>query len=129
MAKGTLQRLTLLGRLGTDPTVKELKGVLVAKLKVATTDRIKKKDAEDWQEETTWHLVTAFGQNAEFCRDYLKTGDTVYMEAKLRNAKWTDSQGAEKFSVDIIANMVQQAGKSPNSNNEPKSDDPLNEIE
>jgi single-strand DNA-binding protein len=129
MSKGTLQRLTILGRLGSDPEIKEVKNCLVARLNIATTDMIKKKNADNPEEETTWHRVTLFHQKAEFCRDYLKKGDTVIIEAKLRNAKWQDKDGKEQHSIDIIGHSIQQTGGSKKDKETANSDDPLSEIE
>ena len=129
MSKGTLQCLTILGRLGCDPKIKEIKKCLVARLNIATTDMIKKKGSDDLQEETTWHRVTMFRQKAEFCRDYLKKGDTVIIEAKLRNAKWQDKDGKERQSIDIIGHAIQQAGGNSQKNSSEKSNDPLDDIE
>lgn len=110
MSKGTMQRFTLIGRLGAEPEVKEVNGVSVCKLSIATTEAIKKKDSNDWEDVTTWHNVTLFGQNANFCRDYLKKGGTVYVEAKLRNNKWKDKEGEEHFAIEIIGNHIQGIG-------------------
>lgn len=133
MSKGTLQRFTIIGRLGSDPETKEVNKCVVARLNVATTDVIKKKGSDDLQDETTWHRVTVFNQRAEFCRDYLKKGDTVIIEAKLRNSKWTDKEGKEKHGIDIIGHSIQQTGglKKGKKENQPgkNTDDPLEEIE
>lgn len=113
MSKGTMQRVTILGRLGNDPEVRDSKGDnLVVKLNLATTDRVKRKDSGNWEDATTWHYVTAFGQLAEFSKNYLKKGDSVLIEAKLRPSKWEDKDGKEHYSIDIIANELQQVGKS-----------------
>lgn len=119
MAKGTMQRFLVLGRLGTDPDIKETKGFVVAKLNVATTDFIKNPTAHDkseFQEETEWHHITCFGKNAIFCRDYLKKGDAVYLEAKLRVSRWKDQEGKERSNLDIIAQSVQQVRGKGNNN-------------
>lgn len=131
MSKGTLQHFTVLGRLGLDPEIKEVNGCVVAKLNVATTDIIKKKGSDDPQEETTWHRITLFNQKAEFCRDYLKKGDTVIIEAKLRNSKWKDKDGKEQHSIDVIGHSIQQAGRVKQNQRDAKKnpDDPLDEIE
>jgi single-strand DNA-binding protein len=107
MSKGTLQRFTLLGRLGADPEVKKAKDLVVVKLSVATNESVKKKDSDEWQDETTWHHVTFFDKKAEFCRDYLKKGDAVCIGAKLHNTKWTDKAGKEQYGIDIIGSSIQ----------------------
>jgi single-strand DNA-binding protein len=131
MSKGTLQKLTILGRLGCDPEIKKIKNCLVARLNAATTEMIKRKGSDSLEEETTWHRITLFNQKAEFCRDYLKKGDTVIVEARLRNSKWEDKDGKEHHSVDIIGYSIQQTGGSKKTKDKSESqnnDDPLSEI-
>jgi single-strand DNA-binding protein len=111
MSKGTMHRVTILGRLGSDPETKDTKNSPIVKLSVATTDRVKRKDNKEWEEMTTWHRITVFGQSAEFCKSYLKKGDSIYVEAKLRPSKWEDKEGKEQHSLDIVAVEVQQVGK------------------
>ena len=137
MSKGTTQRFTALGRLGNAPEVVETKGDLsVVRFNVATTDRIKRKGSENWEDETTWHHVTAFGQLAEFAKTYLKKGDTIYVEAKLRTNEWEDKEGNKRYGIDIIATELQQAGRigRPDGAGVPdgeknKEDDPLKDVQ
>ena len=134
MSKGTSQRLTLIGRLGADPEVIDTKGDLsVAKLKVATTDRVKRKGSDDWEDDTTWHHVTVFNQNADFAKSYLKKGDSVHVEAKLRPNKWEDKEGNERYTIDIIATELQQVGRIERADSDKpkpkKTDDPLKDVE
>lgn len=129
-----MQRLTLIGRLGSDPEAIDTKGdLLVSKLKVATTDRVKRKGSNDWEDDTTWHHVTVFNQNADFANKYLKKGDSVHIEAKLRPNKWEDKEGNERYTIDIIAIELQQVGKIDRTDFDKvkarKDDDPLKEIE
>ena len=131
MSKGTMQRLTLLGRLGTDPDIKGISdSQYVAKLNVATTDRIKRKDQEDWEDVTTWHHVSAFGQLADFSRQYLKKGDSVYIEAKLRSSQWQDAEGKDCFGIDIVAQDLQQVGRIERLETaSSETDSPLSDIQ
>ena len=110
MSKGTYQKLTIVGRLGKDPHCIEKDGKLVAvRLSIATTDSVKSKGKEgDWEDLTTWHDVACFRNNAEFAGQYLKSGDLVLVEAKLRNAKWEDKEGNEQRSVDIVVHMLEK---------------------
>ena len=134
MSKGTYQNLTLIGRLGADPEIIDTKGDLsVAKLKVATADSVKRKGSDNWEDVTTWHHVTVFNQKANFAKTYLKKGDSVHVEAKLRPNKWEDKEGRERYTTDIIATDLQQVGRIDRSDSgEPKSTtsgDPLKDIE
>jgi single-strand DNA-binding protein len=132
MSKGSMQRLSLLGHLGADPEIKNAKDVVIAKLSVATNERIKKRDSDEWQDDTVWHRVTFFNKNAEFCRDYLKKGNAVYIEAKLRNSKWEDKDGKEQYGIDIIGQAIQSVGRGKNQEGgatEGSENKPLDDIE
>ena len=131
MAKG-LNKVMLIGNLGADPEVKETSGGTVAKIRLATTEAIKRKDKSEWEEITTWHNVTLFNKNAKFCKEYLKKGACVYVEAKLRNDKWTDDKGNDRYGIDIIGHSIQGVGnykKEEAGAETEKADDPLSDVE
>ncbi len=107
MAK-TINKVTLLGNLGKDPEVKFLpSGQAVANFGIATTDRIKDKATNDWQERTEWHNVTAYGRTAEIVRDYVKKGNKLYIEGRLTTRSWDDKESGKKvYRTEIVVNEL-----------------------
>jgi single-strand DNA-binding protein len=77
---------------------------------VATTDKWKDKATGEQKEATEWHRIAFFGKLAEIAGQYLKKGSQVYVEGKLRTRKWTDKDGIEKYSTEIIADSMQMLG-------------------
>ncbi len=107
MAK-TVNKVTLLGNIGKDPEVKFLpSGQAVANFGLATTDRIKDKASNDWQERTEWHNVTAYGRTAEIIRDYVKKGSKLYIEGRLTTRSWDDKETGKKvYRTEIVVNEL-----------------------
>ncbi len=94
------------GHLGRDPEVKTLEnGTVIANFTVAVGDRVKKKD--EWVEETEWVRAVSFGSTAEYLAKYAKKGDLCLLTGKMKTRKWTDKDGVEKYSTEIIAERVQ----------------------
>ncbi|HQZ32618.1 MAG TPA: single-stranded DNA-binding protein [Arenimonas sp.] len=109
MARG-INKVILVGNLGNDPEVRySQSGSAITTLSVATSESWKDKDGNP-QERTEWHRVKAFGRLAEIMGEYLKKGRQVYIEGSLRTEKYTDKNGVEKYSTDIIADEMQMLG-------------------
>lgn len=112
MSKG-VNKVILVGNLGNDPEIRYSQGgSAMATLSVATSEKWKDKNGEA-QERTEWNRVKAFGKLAEIIGEYCKKGQTVYIEGSLRTEKYTDKQGVEKYSTDIIASEMQMLGGKP----------------
>ncbi|MCX7032611.1 MAG: single-stranded DNA-binding protein [Arenimonas sp.] len=112
MARG-INKVILVGNLGNDPEVRySQSGSAITTLSVATSESWKDKDGNQ-QERTEWHRVKAFGRLAEIMGEYLKKGRQVYIEGSLRTEKYTDKNGVEKYSTDIIADEMQMLGGMP----------------
>lgn len=110
MARG-INKVILVGNLGADPDVRYgASGSAVTKLSIATTDQWKDKQSGERKERTEWHRVTMFGRLGEIAGEYLRKGSQVYIEGSLRTDKYTDKQGIERWSTDIIANEMQMLG-------------------
>jgi single-strand DNA-binding protein len=109
MARG-INKVILVGTLGKDPEVRySQSGSALTSVSIATNESWKDKNGEK-QERTEWHRVKFFGKLAEIAGEYLKKGGQVYIEGSLRTEKYTDKQGVEKYSTDIIANEMQMLG-------------------
>lgn len=112
MARG-VNKVILVGTLGKDPEVRYSQaGAALTSVSIATNESWKDKNGEK-QERTEWHRVKFFGRLAEIAGEYLKKGGQVYIEGSLRTEKYTDKQGVEKYSTDIIANEMQMLGGMP----------------
>jgi len=106
----SVNKVILVGNLGRDPEVRYLpSGDPVANITIATSSRYKNKSGE-MTEETEWHRVTFFGRLAEIASQYLKKGRPVYVEGRIKTNKYTDKNGVERYSTDIIANEMQLLG-------------------
>lgn len=108
-----INKVILVGNLGDDPTVRYAQsGAAITTISVATSESWKDKNGEQ-QERTEWHRVKAFGRLAEIMGEYLKKGAQVYIEGSLRTEKFTDKNGVEKYSTDVIADIMQMLGGKP----------------
>lgn len=106
----SVNKVILLGNLGRDPEVRYLpSGDPIANVTIATSRRYKNKTGE-MADETEWHRVTFFGRLAEIASQYLKKGNPVYVEGRIKTSKYTDKDGVEKFSTEIVANEMQLLG-------------------
>jgi single-strand DNA-binding protein len=110
MARG-VNKVILVGTLGKDPEVRySQSGAAMTTISVATNESWKDKQTGEKQERTEWHRVKFFNRLAEIAGEYLKKGGQVYIEGSLRTEKYTDKQGVERYSTDIIANEMQMLG-------------------
>jgi single-strand DNA-binding protein len=110
MARG-INKVIIVGNLGADPEMRHTgSGTAVTTLNVATSESWTDKQSGEKVEKTEWHRVKMFGRLAEIAGDYLKKGRQVYIEGSLRTDKYTDKQGIERYSTDIIANEMQMLG-------------------
>lgn len=100
-----VNKCIIVGNLGRDPEARFTQGGLaICKLSVAVTERVK--DGDAWKDETEWVRVTVFGKTAENAAQYLQKGRQVYVEGRLKSSKYTDKDGVEKVSVEVIASNV-----------------------
>jgi len=108
MAKGTVNKVIILGRLGSDPEVRYMpSGSAVANLSVATNDGYKDKNTGEYVTTTEWHRVVLFGRSAEVAGQYLKKGGNVYVEGRIRTSKWQDKNGQDRYTTEIVGNEMQ----------------------
>ena len=109
----SLNEVNLIGHLGRDPELKFTpSGQPVANFSVATDESYMGKDGQKVQK-TEWHRIVVWGKQAEFCGNYLKKGSLVYVKGSLETRKWTDKDGAEKYTTEIKAIRVQGLDKRP----------------
>ena len=101
---GSLNKVLLIGRLGNDPEIKQMQnGKSVARLSVATSESWKDKNTGEKKEKTEWHRVVIFNEGlVGVVQKYLKKGAQIYIEGQLNTNKYTDSNGQEKYSTQIV---------------------------
>lgn len=115
----SLNKVILIGNLGKDPETRYLQnGDAVTTITLATTDTWKDKNGEK-QEKTEWHRVVFYRKLAEIAGEYLKKGRSVYIEGRLETKKWTDKQGIERYTTQIVAADMKMLGNRSTSTNEP----------
>lgn len=110
MARG-VNKVIIVGNLGADPETRyTTNGGAICNLRIATSEQWKDKQTGENQERTEWHRVVLFGKLGEIAGEYLKKGRQVYIEGSLRTNKYTDKEGIERYSTDIVANEMQMLG-------------------
>jgi single-strand DNA-binding protein len=101
---GSVNKVILIGNLGADPEVRHTQdGRPVVNLRLATSESWRDKASGERRERTEWHRIVIFNEN--FCRvaeQYLKKGSKIYVEGQLQTRKYTDQQGVEKFSTEVV---------------------------
>lgn len=109
----SLNKAMIIGRLGQDPDIRYTQSnTAVANLSIATSDRYKDKQGE-WNEQTEWHRVVAWGRMAEIAQEYLKKGSLVYIEGPIQTKQWEDNDGTTRYTTEIKAlTLTMLDGKS-----------------
>jgi single-strand DNA-binding protein len=107
----SVNKVIIVGNLGKDPEVRYMpSGGAICNVNVATTRQWKNKESGEKQEETDWHRIVFFDRLAEIAGEYLKKGRSVYVEGRLRTRKWTDKEGKEQYTTEIVATEMQMLG-------------------
>lgn len=102
----SLNKVFLIGRLGTDPEVRQTKtGQAVANFSLATSEHFNDRDGNK-QERTEWHKVVVWGKQADLVGQYLAKGRQVFVEGKLQTRSWEDQQGQKRYTTEIVAGNV-----------------------
>ncbi len=146
---GSVNKVILIGNLGSDPEVRYLEsGSAVAKFNIATTESYTNKSGER-VDNTEWHRIELWEGLAKVAEKYLKKGNQVYIEGRIRTDTWTDKEGQQRTGVTIRANSMtllggpssnsgggeynqggqqggyQQSGNAPRGNSAPRPSDPI----
>jgi single-strand DNA-binding protein len=106
----SVNKVILIGNLGRDPETRySADGAAITNVSIATTRKYKDSSGQ-LQEETEWHRVVFFSRLAEIAGEYLRKGRPVYVEGRLKTRKWTDKEGHEKYTTEIVAENMQMLG-------------------
>jgi single-strand DNA-binding protein len=120
----SVNKVILVGNCGRDPEIRYLpSGQAVANISIATSLKRKDKTSGEMIEDTQWHRVTFYDRLAEIAGDYIKKGRPVYVEGRLKYGKYTDKDGVEKNTVDIIATELQLLGAREGATGSTSSED------
>ena len=107
----SVNKVILIGNLGRDPEVRYApSGSAICNVTIATSRNWKNKETGERQEETEWHRVVFYDRLAEIAGEYLKKGKSVYIEGRLKTRKWTDKDGVEKYTTEVIAQEMTMLG-------------------
>lgn len=101
---GSVNKVILVGNLGRDPEVRQTQdGGRIVNLNLATSENWKDKSSGERREKTEWHRVVIFNERlGEVAERYLKKGSKVYIEGSLQTRKWTDKEGHERYSTEVV---------------------------
>lgn len=101
---GTLNKVTIIGRLGKDPEIRTTQsGGRIVSMSVATEETWRDKQSGERKKRTEWHRVVCFNDKlGEIIEKYVRKGSLVYLEGQLSTRKWTDQQGIERYTTEIV---------------------------
>jgi single-strand DNA-binding protein len=107
----SVNKVILVGNLGRDPETRYMpNGEAVTNVTIATSDSWTDKTSGEKKEATEWHRVTFYRRLAEVAGEYLKKGSQIYVEGKLRTRKWQDKDGQDRYTTEVIAEVMQMLG-------------------
>ena len=120
---GTVNKVILVGRLGSDPEIRVSQdGNKIARFSVATSESWNDKNTNEKKEKTEWHRIVVFSKGlAQVIENYVKKGSQVYLEGQLRTNKYTDQAGIEKFSTEVHLTNYNSEFKMLDSKNDNSS--------
>lgn len=109
MARGSVNKVILIGNLGRDPEVRYTpNGLAVANITIATSETWKDKQSGENQERTEWHRIVMYQRLAEIAGEYLRKGAKIYIEGRLQTRKWQDkTTGQDRYTTEIVADSLQ----------------------
>ena len=103
-----INKVILVGNLGNDHDVRTMpNGDTVAKISVATSESWNDKNTGERREVTEWHSIVFYRRQAEVAGEYLRKGSKVYVEGRLRTRKWQDQNGQDRYTTEIIGDVLQ----------------------
>ena len=108
MASRGINKVILVGNLGQDPEVKFFpEGGAVTNVTLATSESWKDRKTDEQQERTEWHRIVFYNRLAEIAGEYLTKGSKIYVEGRLRTRKWSDRDGNDRYTTEIIGDQMQ----------------------
>ena len=124
MARGSVNKVILIGNLGGDPEVRYMtNSEPVTSFSLATTESWRDKATGEKKEQTEWHRVVVYGKLAEIIGKFAKKGSHMYVEGRLRTRKWQDQQSNSRFTTEIVAHEVHILANRNNVNDPDYAED------
>lgn len=127
---GSVNKVILVGNVGRDPEIRTLNnGERVANLSIATSETWRDKSTGERKEKTEWHRVVIFNEHiVKVVENYVAKGSTLYLEGSLQTRKWTDQQGVEKYSTEVVlqkfnGNLVLLGGRGERDEHDQRTGD------
>ena len=115
-----VNKVILIGNVGMDPEVRTTEsGVKVARVRLATTERLFDRQANETREHTEWHTVTLWRGLADVVDRYVRKGSQIYVEGRLRTRDWMDKDNNKRFTTEILADSMNLLGR--------RSDNPVSD--
>ena len=101
---GSVNKVILLGNLGKDPDIRATStGSRLASFSIATSTKYRNKDSQQLEDKTEWHRIVVFNDKlADICEKYLRKGSKIYIEGQLQTRKWTDNNGVDKYTTEVV---------------------------
>lgn len=104
----SLNKVMLIGNLGKDPELRHTaSGMAVATFSIATSERVKNKQTNEWEKKTDWHNVVLWDKQATLAGQYLTKGSTVYIEGRLQTRKWQDRDGNTRYTTEVVGSSLE----------------------
>lgn len=122
---GSVNKVILIGNLGKDPEVRHLEnGAVVANFPIATSETYTDRTTGEKRENTDWHNIVLWRGLAEIAEKYLKKGQKIYIEGKLKTRSWQDKEGITRYATEVVGDemtMLSRADMSSQQSNAPYS--------
>ncbi len=107
-----INKVILVGNVGADPEVRTIEsGVKVARLRLATSERILNRQSGELKEHTEWHTVILWREKADVADRYIRKGSQIYIEGSLRSREWMTKDNIKQSTVEIVANDLKLLGR------------------
>lgn len=107
-----VNKVILIGNVGADPDIRTLEsGVKMARIRLATTERIYNRDSQETRDHTEWHNIVLWRNLADVADRFIRKGSQIYIEGRLRSREWTDQQGAKRYTIEIVADDLKMLGR------------------
>lgn len=107
-----VNKVILIGNVGMDPEVRSLEGgTKVARVRLATTERLYDRQAGTAKEHTEWHTITLWRGLADVVDRYVRKGSQIYVEGRLRTREWTDKENNKRYTTEILADVMNLLGR------------------
>ena len=124
-----INKVILVGRVGVDPEFKALPdGGKVARLKLATSEKVYNRESNTSTEYTEWHTITMWSNLADIVDKGVKKGDLLYIEGTLRTREYTDKEGVKRYTTEVVGKEMKMLGGNKQQSQAPTAPAPAPEV-